>query len=135
MSRQLVVSSILFVALVIAFLPMTASAQGWYLIEPPLNATGDLDAARPIAEWKPLRSFDSALACESTREDVTSDLRRREEPALNRMAMKIVRDKPADGAPTDEAREYEKILSARLRLQVSRCVSAADPRLAPKPSR
>lgn len=40
---------------------------GWYLLVPPWVAPDQFDATAPLAQWRQVKSFDSAAVCEQHR--------------------------------------------------------------------
>jgi hypothetical protein len=70
------------IALVLGFVlqakttPVTANAQGWYMLYPPFTReSGGVDANAPIPSWIQGSAFDSAVDCERARQQFAQDLR------------------------------------------------------------
>lgn len=145
-------------ALVVTFMltilvPAGASAQGWYLMAPPIaSAGGTVDLSAPLSQWSELHAYDSAKTCEEEKMDNYEVIRATDELSIKVAARRrIERTMPERDKKN---RELERSLlehnesavrdlgdflrrDARVALQYlsSRCISAADPRLAPKTTR
>jgi hypothetical protein len=104
--------------------PATASAQGWYWLVPPFDESGlvVLDKA-PLSQWQNLGAFDRADECEAAK------LTAYKSAAWNvRSLSKLPESERAPGILEATRRDEH-------RRGASLCVSAADPRLAPRSTR
>jgi hypothetical protein len=64
--------SLVFLFLFLFTLPVTAQAEGWVFIYPPLSA-GQYDTNAPISQWKQMAVFDRAADCQAShRESLTA---------------------------------------------------------------
>jgi hypothetical protein len=104
--------------------PDIASAQGWYWLAPPFDATGltILDKT-PLAQWQALGSFDRADECEAAK------LTALKSAAWNVQNLSKLPESQRAPGILEVTRRDEHRRSASL------CVSAADPRLAPRSTR
>jgi hypothetical protein len=108
-----------------AFLaPVTGeTAQGWYLLEPPVDETVEhgrvLDDA-PLARWTRTGTFASEAACEVKRREALE--------ATRAEMMRLSRTSPLPSVSTWRNADRDRRLA-----QASDCVSADDARLTPTP--
>ncbi len=123
------------VTLLTVLLPMSVSAQGWYLLVPPplFVAPGEVipnwDA--PLDSWDQWRAFDTVAECEDERgllQNVVLTLDQDEETAVRRIKGHSQRVRTLR-----ESFRRSSFLAETVK--VGRCVSAGDPRLAPRPRR
>jgi len=99
-----------------------ATAQGWYLLEPPVDETIEhgrvLDDA-PLARWIRTGTFTSEAACEVKRREALE--------ATRAEMMRLSRTSPLPSVDTWRDADRDRRLA-----QASDCVSADDARLTPK---
>src|SRR2546429_257052 len=107
----------------------TASAQGWYLMAPPLRDDGDPDIKRPIGEWEVMNGFDTARACESLRIQLLGHMEKKTKEDIDAAGKRWITGNPGNPLTTEEGERALKSKIAEDRVRASRCISAADSRL------
>ena len=132
-----------------------AGAQGWYLLTPPvMSGTSNIDLDAPYSTWTIGTAFDTAAACEEHRKWVFETAEADDEEKIAALSRKRVLDAMLQSGrgpwtPSVQERGEEatraqiRDVGGRLRanrtmlkqLLMSSCISAADPRLVPKPAR
>lgn len=129
---------VVVVLLVCAWVSATPAqaGEGWYLLAPPARF---LDAAKnivrigtddPLSSWSQIRSFDTATECESARTAYEREGRGAKTGTVKPDASTTIRyDKDRDGRIVKLSPEQSAYLAVVERGH-SRCVAAADPRLA-----
>ena len=97
------------------------AAQGWHLLEPPVDETVEhgrvLDDA-PLARWTRIGTFASEAACEAKRREGLE--------ATRAEMMRLSRTSPLPSVSTWRSADRDRRLA-----QASDCVSADDARLTP----
>ncbi len=119
--------------LLVVAVPVAANAQGWYLMAPASDtprraATGTFTWSEPLHDWRISQSFDRAEDCEQAR-------------ALNaqtwerqlRQTIREYSDNKLDTNTYIKETDAQQLETARAR--TAQCISAADPRLAPRSPR
>ena len=103
----------------------TASAQRWLLLEPPVDGTSELGKVldeAPIAQWNRIGTYDTEGTCEARRNDAVK--------ATREETMRMSKSSPLPSVDMWRAADRD-----RRRAEASDCISADDPRLAPKTPR
>jgi len=109
--------------------PATATAQSWVLVAP---AWGGLSGPyalqmldkQPVNRWHHIGTYDTAVECAAEQQEALTTVANTVQAVFVRWAH----------SNSEEARDNRRVaLSDRKRVSLSRCISAADPRLAPDP--
>ena len=105
--------------------PATASAQKWLLLEPPVEGTSELGRVldeAPLAQWNRIGKYDTEGTCEARRNEAVK--------ATREETMRMSKSSPLPSIDMWRAADRD-----RRRAEASDCISADDPRLAPKSPR
>jgi hypothetical protein len=104
---------------------VTASAQKWLLLEPPVDGTSDLGRVldeAPLAQWNRVGTYDTEGICEARRKEAAQ--------ATRAETMRMSKSSPLPSVDMWRAADRD-----RRRAEASDCISADDPRLAPQSPR
>ena len=130
-------------------LPGSASAEGWYLMYPPIKAGEPLgpDLKAPLSDWEQYAVFDSGKACQNDQLLLWSEINARDEAGIDAAWDHYVVSREAlfkrlspDQFEVELKRAREVVRRQaiwwqeqspllRERLLGARCISVADPRL------
>ncbi|HEV8142763.1 MAG TPA: hypothetical protein VGQ77_07875 [Methylomirabilota bacterium] len=109
--------------------PATATAQSWVLVAPVWGGLSGPHALQmldkqPVNRWHHIGTYDTAVECATEQQEALTTV-------ANTLLAVFVRWAHSN---SEEARDNRRVaLSDRQRLSLSRCMSAADPRLVPDP--
>jgi hypothetical protein len=135
-------------AAVVIALPCVAYAEMWSLAYPPLRAgTTTPDQSAPLPEWTLWQLFPTESRCEEHRALWLMVVKAQDDESIRAAGRRAVF---AQGIPppnanmdaleeagrrwvVDTGAKLRKDVGAMNQVLIARCVSAADPRLAPKP--
>lgn len=126
--------------------PTAASAEGWYLLMPPINLwTQAVDASSPLSVWQQYSVHDSARDCEDERLLAGFLFASHDEEAAVQQVMRMSGKRTGLIPGSDAERQLTRDARERVRtirqpsdprtpeqISLSRCVSSADPRLTPR---
>jgi hypothetical protein len=123
--------------------PAAACAQGWYLMvppgDPPRAKLGEFTWSVPLHEWRQAQGFDRANDCEASRALHIQIWDRQAQEAWQKYSSVRFSDEYLKAYGPDSLeilRRHSEGQDRELaRSRMAQCISAVDPRLAPKPAR